>query len=94
MKQTDAEAAAEYNRKWDERVAQGNEAMQIVLRHRRQNIPLDPQAYPQGMWLDIKAAMLRLQYRENWDAGRLIDDNGDEDGNPTRERKAPLGTRM
>lgn len=88
------QAAKEYSDKWDARVAKGDQANQIVLTHERNGMPLNPSDYPADLRLDIHAAMLRRDRKRNWAAGRLIDDYGDEDGRPTRERKAPLGTEM
>ena len=88
------QATDAYNAKWDAMVRKGDEAMEIVKSHERRGIPLDPSAYSADLRLDIHAAALRLSRNRNWDAGRLIDDYGDEDGNPTRERKAPIGTEM
>jgi hypothetical protein len=90
----DKEAARIYNEKWNARVELGNEATRIVRRHQAHGIPLDVNGYPQNMRLEIHAAMLRCVYADNWAAGRLIDDPGDKDGKPTRERKAPIGTEM
>ncbi len=82
----------EYNDKWDGMVSKGDEAMSIVKRHIDNNIPLDVEVYPQSLRVDIYAALLRLRGTANWKSGRLIDDPGDEDGKPTRERQAPLDT--
>ena len=79
-----AETTEQYNANRRARVERFLEGQSIARRHAENGIPLDIDAYPSNMRMDIGAGVIRLGYDTNLAAGRYLDDGGDENGEPTR----------